>query len=410
MPGTGCPDHGTPMRDGKNMITQNHLIKRLICALCAAALLAGALPTAWAADTDMAAPVQALTAAQVQQMQQADQAVTALTDSPDYAALSVEDRTQAARQQLEDLVDRGLVEPGSIYLDQENGMMSFAYTCGALGGILLQDPDQENAALEFQAQPELEQAAENAASGSAVIYYAFDNTVNSSRYPNYVYMQTYWNGMGLDTKLDTNVTVSDLRHMDDFDLCILSTHGAYYTYEYGRLWKRTATQPVLLLAETSSFWNDLRYGMDLLTHRIIKVNGAYAVTGGFFQAAYRNGSLRGTMVLSETCEFYGRSGSLDTSIADALLAGGADCVMGYINNVYAVYARSMLWATVNRLLCGDTLAQAVDFSLDRYGADDLIWYSKQGRNRPHPVASYPIISGNRDARLEAFSTAGQQAA
>lgn len=37
-------------------------------------------------------------------------------------------------------------------------------------------------------------------------------------------------------------------------------------------------------------------------------------------------------------------------MAVALLSGGAACVVGYVNNVYTVYSRSMLWATVNRLL------------------------------------------------------------
>ena len=135
---------------------------------------------------------------------------------------------------------------------------------------------------------------------------------------------------------------------------------------------------MLLLTEKSTFWNDLRYGMDLLNHRIIKVNGAYAVTAGFFRAAYRSGALKDTIILSETCEFYGKSGHLDTSMADALLSGGAACVVGYVNNVYTVYSRSMLWATVNRLLAGDTVREAVDFGLNLYGADDIIWYNNQG--------------------------------
>ena len=35
--------------------------------------------------------------------------------------------------------------------------------------------------------------------------------------------------------------------------------------------------------------------------------------------------------------------------AKALLAGGARAVLGYVNNVYTVYSRSMLWDTVNHL-------------------------------------------------------------
>lgn len=63
-----------------------------------------------------------------------------------------------------------------------------------------------------------------------MIYYAFDNTVNSSRYPYYSYMKGFWTAMGLHTRIDTTVTVSDLKRMNDYGLCILSAHGSYYTY------------------------------------------------------------------------------------------------------------------------------------------------------------------------------------
>ena len=68
---------------------------------------------------------------------------------------------------------------------------------------------------------------------------------------------------------------------------------------------------------------------DLLAHRVVKVNGMYAVNGDFFRSAYRGNGI----VLSETCEFYGKNGHVDTSMADGLLAGGAKAVMGYVNNV-----------------------------------------------------------------------------
>ena len=48
--------------------------------------------------------------------------------------------------------------------------------------------------------------------------------------------------------------------------------------------------------------------------KVKEVNGCYAVTGDFFGNAYRGGKLNGTIVLSETCEFYGRSGHVDTCL------------------------------------------------------------------------------------------------
>lgn len=59
----------------------------------------------------------------------------------------------AALAQLDTLAAKGLVEKDSIYTDEENGMVSFRYPCGVLGGILLTEPedetlDEENAETE----------------------------------------------------------------------------------------------------------------------------------------------------------------------------------------------------------------------------------------------------------------------
>lgn len=345
---------------------------------------------------EQAAVQQSLSATDVREMQQADAAVTALTGGSDYAQMTEDERTDAALQQLDALTAQGLVKQGSVYTDAENGMISFTYSCGALGGILLTDPEEENtAALPELDESQLQELAENKRVGTAAIYYAFDNTINSTRYPYYAYMQTYWDSVGLQTDLDTTVTVSDLRRMGRYDLCILSTHGAYYTYEYGWLFKKTTTEPLILLTERSDFWSDLRYGFDLLAHRVVKVNGMYAVNGDFFRSAYHGNGI----VLSETCEFYGKNGHVDTSMADGLLAGGAKAVMGYVNNVYSVYSRSMLWAAVNRMIEGETLEQAVDYAKSIYGTDDIIWYNEQGGRRSHAAASYAMLSGDRSAAL-----------
>lgn len=377
---------------------EHDMLRRFGCALCALVFALTALPTAAFAQQpeEQAAVQQSLSATDVREMQQADAAVTALTGGSDYAQMTEDERTDAALQQLDALTAQGLVKQGSVYTDAENGMISFTYSCGALGGILLTDPEEENtAALPELDESQLQELAENKRVGTAAIYYAFDNTINSTRYPYYAYMQTYWDSVGLQTDLDTTVTVSDLLRMGRYDLCILSTHGAYYTYEYGWLFKKTATEPLILLTERSDFWSDLRYGFDLLAHRVVKVNGMYAVNGDFFRSAYRGNGI----VLSETCEFYGKNGHVDTSMADGLLAGGAKAVMGYVNNVYSVYSRSMLWAAVNRMIEGETLEQAVDYAKSIYGTDDIIWYNEQGGRRPHAAASYAMLSGDRSAAL-----------
>lgn len=69
-------------------------------------------------------------------------------------------------------------------------------------------------------------------------------------------------------------------------------------------------------------------------------------------------------------------------MAEALLAGGARAVLGYVNNVYTVYSRSMLWDTVNHLGMGMTIGGAVTHAKDTYGENDIIWYTEQGGPPP----------------------------
>ena len=380
------------------------LFRRTVCAVCAFALvltLAG--PAAFAANEATPAETE-LTQAQAAEMAQADAALDQLRDSGSYAAMTVDERQAAAQARLDQLAGEGLVQPGSIRYDEENGMLSFAYDCGVLGGVLLTDWEDEpfvDLPLEMPEGLPGPLDAENDVRplGNAIIYYAFDDTVNSTRYPNYLTMQEAWNGWGLSTTLDTDVTVADLRHMDDYDLCILSTHGAYYTYTTGWLFKQVRTAPVLLLREESSFWDDLRYGFDLLTHRVIKVNGNYCITPDFFSAAYRGGQLNGTMVFSETCEFFGGNNILDLSMSNALLDAGARAVVGFVNNVYAVYSRSMLWGTVNQLIMGKNILQAVDAAAATYGPDDIYWYLSQGGTQPHRYAAFALVHGDDTAVL-----------
>lgn len=380
------------------------LFRRTVCAVCAFALvltLAG--PAAFAANEATPAETE-LTQAQAAEMAQADAALDQLLDSGSYAAMTVDERQAAAQARLDQLAGEGLVQPGSIRYDEENGMLSFAYDCGVLGGVLLTDWEDEpfvDLPLEMPEGLPGPLDAENDVRplGNAIIYYAFDDTVNSTRYPNYLTMQEAWNGWGLSTTLDTDVTVADLRHMDDYDLCIISTHGAYYTYTTGWLFKQVRTSPVLLLREESSFWDDLRYGFDLLTHRVIKVNGNYCITPDFFSAAYRGGQLNGTMVFSETCEFFGGNNILDLSMSNALLDAGARAVVGFVNNVYAVYSRSMLWGTVNQLIMGKNILQAVDAAAATYGPDDIYWYLSQGGTQPHRYAAFALVHGDDTAVL-----------
>ena len=110
------------------------------------------------------------------EMQQADRAVTALTGSDAYAEMTRAQRLDAAVAQLQQLAEEGLVSARSLHVDKENGMVSFAYSCGALGGVLVEDPDEENTPFVPSELPAVDlhemSNAPQGDLGSAMIYYA----------------------------------------------------------------------------------------------------------------------------------------------------------------------------------------------------------------------------------------------
>ena len=185
-----CQKHAQG-REGPVSYTHLDVYKRQVCAIALA--FTAVCPAVAAAPEETTGTPQTLTASEVKEMQQTDAAVTALTDSAAYAGMSEEERQVAALAQLDELAAQGLVKKDSIYVDAKNGMVSFTYSCGALGGILLTDTESEaDAALpgpEMEDAPAL-LAAENGTVGNAVIYYAFDNGVNSNRYPYYCLLYT----------------------------------------------------------------------------------------------------------------------------------------------------------------------------------------------------------------------------
>lgn len=367
-------------------------------------------PAAYAADGDSQDAAESLTSAELSDMSLADTAVTGLTSSDAFAAMPLDERLAAADEQLQALAGESLIEGDSIYYDEENQMLTFTYACGVLGGILLKDLDDlepvnglaAGAATDTSLAADLDALAENvllgAPFGTADIYYAFDNTVNSSRYPYYAAMQQSWSQAGLTTRMHTNLTVSKMKQLTNSDLCILSMHGSYYTYTYGRLWRRTITAPILILLEEAAWYKDLYYTADLLSHRVIKVNGLYCLLPSFFLHAYRSRQLEGTILFSETCDFFGYACD-DYTLASAFLSAGARAVIGFRNTVYATYSRNIMWDTINQLIYGYNVGQALNHAIALYGADDVIWYSSLSTKRPHALAAYPAYVGNEAATL-----------
>ena len=240
-------------------------------------------------------------------------------------------------------------------------------------------------------------ALKNAIHSNAIIYYAFDFYAFSPRAQYYNRIKSVWPNVGVKPKIDTRVTVNDLKKMDAYDIIVFSTHGTYF---YGKEFQ----DPVVCLRDRAGFFKDLYYSADLKEHRIIKVNRQYWICPSFIDYYYgKDKKLTDKFVFSEACCFMGENGHVDTSFADALIKSGVPTVIGFHNSVYAVYSVNFMDLYIRLLAQGNTASESFTAARKQYGMNDYEWAVKQGieNARPNNYA-YPIICGAPHEKLKAF--------
>ena len=248
--------------------------------------------------------------------------------------------------------------------------------------MLLAERAAMNEAHIYAANEDADYQDSSAAIGKAIIYYAFDSAVNSDRSPHYVSWQSEWNSKGLTTVIDTNVTVSKLRNMSGYKVCVFAMHGSY---SYGK--------PAYCLLETVSDAKNNAYSTDLKQGRIVQatVSGVtyYWILPEFFYSAT---GLKDTIVYAQPCKGMGQNGNIDYRMVNALINGaGAETVVGNHNSIWSSYNRNILHYFVNQLLEGSTASEALKAAKSVYGETD-------GGGVNHPEA-YGILNGNAQATL-----------
>ena len=348
---------------------------------------------------------------ELKSMEDTDTEIEKLVDNEEFDKLPIDEKKEKAEDLLTNEVESGNIVKDSVLYDENNEMYTFEYGCGILGGIMLKDFDQNSGLKAQQFKPQVESkvnfnllesadstALKNAIHSNAVIYYAFDPYYFSPRAPYYKDIQREWPNVGVNPKLDTRVTVNDLKKMDAYDIIVFSTHGTYFNGQ-------DFQNPVVCLRDRAGFFKDLYYSADLREHRIVKVNRQYWVCPSFIDYYYRDGQkLKNKMVFSESCCFMGEYGKVDSSFADSLINSGVPTVIGFHNSVYAVYSVDFMDLYIKTLAKGETASAAFTVSRDTYGMNDYEWAVEHQIEDARPENyAYPIMSGAPFAKLRAFN-------
>ena len=337
--------------------------------------------------------------------------------SDEFKSMDLDSKIETMYNLLVELSENGtpeapysLIERDSIYFDKEHNQYTFIIYRGGIVVIPLVEFD-ENTSGSSRDSRNIETRERNSPIIPATIPQNF-NTVNLTANQTFIgnalhlfgftgieqrnYLDIMrnardkWNEMGLNTELDTDVTVNDFKKLKGYDIIIFNMHGnrIFNNYEH-------EMQSAFRLPED---FDSKKYLEDIKKGRISKFLNPDApgyklcILPSFFEYYYKDTDLNGSIIFMANCYGMGEI-TQDSKLSDALLNRGAESVVGFINSVYTEYGNNILTTYVNCLCEGDIAYVALSRAKEEHGEDDSSYGNKRS-----PL-SYPIFKGDTGACL-----------
>ena len=357
-------------------------------------------------------------------MQTVDGFLKELVEKEEFKSLTTEEKAAEVIKTLTTLVDRTFVVAGSIDYNDVDRSVHYEYSTGALGVVVLEekadldingssaksiktnDVNIYDAEDTYSASNQSKTLAATSVGNNRniLILNGFEN--KSYRRNFYNNLKTEWDERGLNTTIDVNVTVADMKNLNssDWDVIVFAMHGAE------RLTENTGKQSVLCLNETPTTVTDADYDYELTQiHTVLREiytdgSAGYEILPQFFTDSYGSRALNGIMFFSETCLFYGcdcqeeKQLSPDYTMANALIGRSAEVVVGYHNSVSMNYSRDVMKIVIEESFNGATIDMALNTAKKAKGDNDNRVDASE-----HKFAAYPLITGNGGFVLRSHS-------
>lgn len=197
-----------------------------------------------------------------------------------------------------------------------------------------------------------------------------------------------------------------MKNIKGYDVVVFAMHGNHSTPRYN-----TSSQlPIFSINETVTTTTDKAYSYELNTRNSVRkvtlTTGElkYLVFPRLFEDNYSSTSLKGQMIFSESCKFYGcdcLSTTPDNSMARVFTQKGAPVVVGYHNSVGADYSRDIMKDVVESTFNGNTVTSAVNTAKNAHGVNDANRTDGMERVNDDKYKAYPCIIGNENFVLRA---------
>ncbi len=329
------------------------------------------------------------------QSAKADEKISAVVNDKEFKNAGEEKQIKEIQQTLEELEEGGYIAEDTIVYDGKYKVFSYQLSDGSFRGVSLQEfgdtYNGESSSTSESSEVSVKTTNEiNVDDGStAIVLNAFENTPYRRNY--YEDLEDEWDSAGLETDVDVDVTVDDLKNLGEYDVIVFAMHGSMYN-----------DAPVLCINQEVTQSTNAAYKTELQNQSIVNVlykDGTrhYWILPQFFAYQYSENELECDIIFSESCMFYGDD-SVDTEpmysfgrIFDKI----TDCaIIGYHNSVLADYSRNVMKATINNALNGKTAAISLKIAMETYGKTDECTEKSHGK-----YMAYPVFFGDDSARL-----------
>lgn len=351
-----------------------------------------------------------ISAATYDAMNIVDNGITNLLDKSDFKNKTDEQKIAAIRDLLDGFVENEQVQADSVFIDEENKLVSFQYPEGILGGVMYGEfePDKngvsnsriENNTARFDVD-DMRNHDNTEDSDSCNLYDSFSNSAKAvngdytaiilNSFPSfetenkeieyrtdfYENLKAKWDKNGLETTLIVNPSVNDYKMLSSYNIICISTHGIMYSWKEGNL-KNSSS--VIVLGEEYSTALNKEYHDELNSRQLVKINGHYCILPNFFEEQYNDKPLAKSFIFSECCTTMGEGNGSDTSkynysMANAFINCSAKAFIGFHNSVFADYSREFMEEYVDSLVAGKTSQESFNNSVHKLGANHEIWFN-----------------------------------
>lgn len=320
----------------------------------------------------------------------AEKTIDSIMNSSEFNSMDINNQVIEIQKELEELEKKGYIKKDSIKYNENEMLYTYVNSDGTLAGVSLKDFGDEydsavDSAEESNIADEMYVSSEASGDIDALILNAFENT--SFRMDYYNNLVAEWNSKGIDTKMDTEVTIDDLKSLTDHDVIIFAAHGAEIENQYAIWINQKVTDK-----SNHKYHNDLKKSIYNVN---TKEGRMYWVTSSFFSDYYQTNQVNSKLVYVQSCMFFGCDCTsvvpnyTYASVFDNIFNNAS--IIGYHNSVNSYYSRDVMKATVDNALDGYSVGDALDMAKVTYGQNDNTEDVNEGK-----YIAYPIIYSNPD--------------